>query len=94
MLNYSIVNNERQVGLVKTGYKFVGWSLSKDGSSEVFDQDDTTVTSDRIYPDLKNKSTILTVKATAGRNGYMFRCIMTDADNNTITSDVAKLTVK
>lgn len=40
------------------------------------------------------KSTTLSVKATAGLNGWQFRCIVKDADGNTVVSKVAILTVK
>ena len=40
-----------------------------------------------------NKTNKLTVKATAARNGYMFRCLITDCVGQTVTSDAAKLTV-
>ncbi|MGN0421001.1 MAG: BspA family leucine-rich repeat surface protein [Acetatifactor sp.] len=36
----------------------------------------------------------LTVDATKARNGYSFRCVVTDERGNSITSDVAKLTIK
>ena len=41
-------------GLSREGYQFAGWSLSKDGSTTVFDQADQTVTPEKIYPELKN----------------------------------------
>ncbi len=40
-----------------------------------------------------NKTKTLTVGATAGRNGYMFRCVISDSNDKSITSDAAKLTV-
>ncbi len=39
-----------------------------------------------------NKTANLTVAATAGRNGYRFRCIVKDKKGNTMTSSVATLT--
>ena len=36
----------------------------------------------------------LTVDATKARNGYSFRCVVTDEHGSSITSDVAKLTIK
>ena len=32
--------------------------------------------------------------ATAARNGFMYRCVIIDADGNRIESDTAKLTVQ
>lgn len=40
-----------------------------------------------------NKTSKLKVKATKGRNGYQFRCIVKDKNGNTITSKAVKLTV-
>ena len=36
----------------------------------------------------------LTVDATKARNGYSFRCVITDEHGNSVTSDAAKLTIK
>ncbi len=36
----------------------------------------------------------LTVDATKARNGYSFRCVITDEHGSSVTSDVAKLTIK
>lgn len=41
-----------------------------------------------------NKTKKLSVQATSKRDGYQFRCIVKDTENNTVTSDVAVLTVK
>ena len=40
------------------------------------------------------KSTALSIKVTAGLNGWQFRCIVKDADGNPVASKVATLTVK
>ena len=40
-----------------------------------------------------NKTATLTVSAIASRNGYQFRCIVTDKNGKTVTSNAAKLTV-
>ncbi len=40
-----------------------------------------------------NKTSKLKVKATKGRNGYRFRCIIKDKNGNAITSKAVKLTV-
>ncbi|MBQ4504549.1 MAG: hypothetical protein II983_02665, partial [Firmicutes bacterium] len=39
------------------------------------------------------KTNSLEVSVTKGRNGYQYRCIITDENGNTVTSDTAKLTV-
>ena len=40
-----------------------------------------------------NKTNTLTVAATAARNGYRFRCVITDAEGNSVISTPAVLTV-
>ena len=39
------------------------------------------------------KTDTLYVEATKGRNGYQYRCVVTDADGNQVISEVAKLKV-
>ncbi len=41
-----------------------------------------------------SKTATLTVTATTGRNGQKYRCVVTDANGNTVTSEAATLTVK
>ncbi len=41
-----------------------------------------------------NKTKTLSVAATAARNGYKFRCVITDSKGNKVTSSAAALTVK
>ena len=55
------------------------WLYSKDGG--------------RSWKNWGSKRTI-SVGVTSGRNGYMFRCIVTDAHGRTLVSDTVKLTVK
>lgn len=55
--------NASTFGLTREGYTFVGWSLSKDGSSRVFDQDDGTLKAETIYPELKNEDAMVTLFA-------------------------------
>lgn len=40
-----------------------------------------------------NATKTLTVPVTTQRNGAQFRCVITDSNSNTVTSDVAVLTV-
>lgn len=53
--------NASSFGVVKDGYKFVGWSLSKSGGT-VYDQTTARKPED-IYPDLKNGSATITMYA-------------------------------
>ena len=48
LFNYTSFN------LQKDGYNFVGWSLSTDGSTGIFGQDDTTLKAETICPDVAN----------------------------------------
>lgn len=59
---YGLTNNTT-FGLSKKGYEFVGWSLSSDGSTDVFDQDDSSLKAENIYPDVKNKNATVTLYA-------------------------------
>ena len=40
------------------------------------------------------KTATLSIEATAGRNGYQYRCVITDATGATVNSSAATLTVK
>jgi len=55
--------NASSFGLTKTGYHFKGWSLSKDGSTTVFGEDDTTLRAETIYPNVKNWDAEVTLYA-------------------------------
>lgn len=55
--------NASTFALSRNGYSFVGWSLSRDGSSTVFDQDDMILKAETIYPNLKNGSATITLYA-------------------------------
>ncbi|MBR6509508.1 MAG: SH3 domain-containing protein [Clostridia bacterium] len=55
--------NAESFGLKRDGYSFVGWCTKADGSATVFDQDDTTVKPETIYPNLKNQSATITLYA-------------------------------
>ena len=41
-----------------------------------------------------NKTATITVSATTARNGYQYRCVITDANGNVVNSDAVTLTVK
>ena len=62
--------NASTFGLSRTGYKFKGWSTSKDGSSTVFDQNDTTLKAEQIYTNLKNENKTVTLYAIWTPNTY------------------------
>ncbi len=53
--------NDTTFGLIREGYKFVGWSLSTDGGT-IIDQDQA-IKPEEIVPDLKNGSKTVTVYA-------------------------------
>ncbi|MBR4342301.1 MAG: leucine-rich repeat domain-containing protein, partial [Lachnospiraceae bacterium] len=64
-----------------TGLKY-RWQTSKNGGSTWADSSMTGYNTDTV-----------SVAATLTRSGYMFRCIVTDANGNTLTSDAARLNV-
>ncbi|MBE6638408.1 MAG: hypothetical protein E7616_02990, partial [Ruminococcaceae bacterium] len=49
--------------LTREGYSFVGWSASPDGSTTVFDQDDTALKAEDICPALKDGNKSITLYA-------------------------------
>lgn len=55
--------NASTFGLTREGYLFAGWCLNSDGSGTIFDQDDATLTSDKIYPGVKSASATVTLYA-------------------------------
>ena len=55
--------NASTFGMIREGYSFVGWSLSNDGSTRVFDQDDATLKAETIYPNLINGDSTVTLYA-------------------------------
>ena len=62
--------NATSFGLTKSGYEFLGWSLSKDGSSRIFDQDDTSLVAENIYPAVKNGDATVTLYAAWASTSY------------------------
>lgn len=46
--------NASSFGLVRKGYTFVGWSLTADGSTTIFDQNDTSLKAEDINPKVKS----------------------------------------
>lgn len=56
------LHNDTTFGLVRDGYKFVGWSLTADGSGEIFDQDMPCKPED-LVPDLVNGNKTVTMYA-------------------------------
>lgn len=55
--------NASTFGLTREGYSFVGWSLSKDGSTRIFGQDDATLKAETIYPQLESGDATVTLYA-------------------------------
>lgn len=53
--------------LSRKGYTFIGWSTSKSGG-KVFDEDDTSLTANDIYPDIATKSGTVTMYAQWKKN--------------------------
>ncbi|MBQ6295196.1 MAG: DUF2272 domain-containing protein [Firmicutes bacterium] len=62
--------NATSFGLTKSGYEFLGWSLSKDGSSRIFDQDDTSLVAENIYSAVKNGDATVTLYAAWASTSY------------------------
>ena len=56
------LHNDTTFGLVRDGYKFVGWSLTADGSGKIFDQD-TPFKTEELIPELVNGSLTITMYA-------------------------------
>ena len=50
-------------GLTRSGYKISGWSLSRDGSSTVFGQNDLNLRAEHIYPYVKEGDATVTLYA-------------------------------
>ena len=49
--------------LTRNGYHFVGWCATQDGSTAIFDKDDTTLKAEDIYPALEKGSATMTLYA-------------------------------
>ena len=99
--------NATTFGMTRSGYTFLGWSLSKDGSSTVFDQDDSSLKAETIYPNVKNGSATVTLYAIwkrdnvdlhfylnySGRN-YLYDSDFTSLDSsNWFTRDASMVTL-
>ena len=57
------LRNASTMGIEREGYRFAGWSRSADGSSTVFDQDNSKLKPETIYPKLKEGSHTITLYA-------------------------------
>lgn len=62
--------NAGSFGLTKSGCEFLGWSLSKDGSTRIFNQDDLTLKAENIYPGVKDGDATVTLYAVWGNATY------------------------
>ena len=67
---YGLWNNT-SFGLSRDGYSFVGWCRNKDGSGGIFDQDDTKLIADNIYPDISKGSASVTLYAHWAKNDFV-----------------------
>lgn len=74
--------------LSRTGYKFLGWSLSKSGGT-VFDQDDATVSAKDLFPDIDNKSGTVLLYAIWKANTYT---VTFDASGGTVSDSKKTVT--
>ena len=59
--------------LYRDGYTFKGWCLSADGKGTLYDPDDTTVTAETFFPDIKYKSGEVTFYAIWEKNKVAFQ---------------------
>ncbi len=66
--------NATSFGLTRSGYEFLGWSLSRDGSSRIFGEDDLTLKAETIYPNVKNGDATVTLYAVWSASSYMLQC--------------------
>lgn len=88
--DYGLVNAST-FGMSRKGYAFRGWSLSKDGSTRIFGQDEK-IKAQELYPDLKNGGATVTLYAIWKENvllGSQLRDLNGDA--KTDNTDLAVL---
>lgn len=74
--------NATTFGLTCEGYAFVGWSLSPDGSSTIFDQNDTSLKAEDICPEVEDGSTSVTLYAIWELAKYTLYCNYNDSGKN------------
>lgn len=83
--------NAASFGLTRSGYEFLGWSLSRDGSSRIFDQDDTSLVAENIYPAVKNGDATVTLYAVWSASAYTLQCFNNYSGvNYLLNSDFAR----
>ncbi len=69
------LRNVTDLGIQRSGYRFVGWCTSADGGATVHDQDNTGIKPETIYPELKNGSATVTLYAIWGcEHVYSIAC--------------------
>lgn len=79
--------NASTLKLSRSGYTFLGWSLSKtDGT--IYDQDDSTVSASDLFPDIKTKSGEILLYARWEKNEVIGDC---DADGELTVADTVLL---
>lgn len=74
--------NASSFGLIRDGYAFAGWSLSQDGSATIFDQDDTSLRAETVYPQVKDGSASVTLYAIWRPAEYTLRCYYNGSGKN------------
>ena len=89
--NYAGTNglyNASTFKLTRMGYTFLGWSLSKTGGT-IYDQDDNTIKSQDLYPNLKTQSGTILLYAQWQANTYTIKY---DANTGTGSMDPSTMT--
>ena len=84
---------DREVAVGETAY----FTVEAEGESLIYQWQYKIVNKTKWYNSSSStngyNSPVLEIKGTLARNGYQYRCVITDADGNTLTSDAATLTV-
>ena len=81
--------NASTFGLIREGYVFVGWSLSRDGTTTIYDQDDASIRAETIYPELLNGDATVTLYAIwekqYGIIGEFIESVSVNVNGSTVT---------
>lgn len=81
--------NASTFGLIREGYVFVGWSLSRDGTTTIYDQDDASIRAETIYPELRNGDATITLYAIwekqYGIIGEFIESVSVNVNGSTVT---------
>lgn len=85
------------LGLYRDGYRFVGWSLSADGSTGIFSAGDAALKAENIYPEVENGNCQVTLYAQWKPQGYSISgSVHSTGENAKVTLELIRddLTVK